>query len=257
MSEDEILLTHILKCKSVDLLINKPILTSSQELQFQDYKQRRQKGEPLQYIIGSWDFYGLEFVVDPSVLVPRPETESLVELALKRFKGKSILDLGTGSGCIAITLAKFLPGVKIVTVDISSQALMIAKANAKRHDVEVRIEFVHADMEEFLEKEGSFDLIISNPPYIPSAAIKQLPLDVQQEPAMALDGGADGLDFYRIITKYSPRLLSVDACLMMEFGDGQGKAIETLMNAQGCFFEIEIINDLTDRERIIYGKIRH
>ncbi|MBI4308923.1 MAG: peptide chain release factor N(5)-glutamine methyltransferase [Candidatus Omnitrophica bacterium] len=263
MSEDEIILTHILKCRRIDLLVDKPTLTVPQHKQFHEYKARRLKGEPLQYILGCWEFYGLMFKVDPRVLVPRPETEILVDLAIRNFKSKDILDLGTGSGNIAITLAKFLPHAQIVTVDISQYALVLAKDNAHQHGVEERVEFVHTDIGEYCRTSAcSFDLIISNPPYVPSGQMNQLPIDVRQEPAIALDGGSDGLDFYRTIIKYSPRLLRTGACLMMESGDGQAEAIGALFKTQPLFLNIEIHKDLAGKDRIIIaggfdGKICH
>ena len=163
-----------------------------------------------------------------------------------------VLDLGTGSGNIAIALAKFIPQSRVVSVDISAQALEVARANARYHGVEDRIEFIHEDLEKRgLFNVSPFDLIISNPPYIPTAQLKSLPKDVQQEPSGALDGGKDGLYFYRIIIKYTPCLLRNGACLMMEFGDGQAQAIKELVEAQKAFSRIEIIQDLAGRDRII------
>jgi release factor glutamine methyltransferase len=166
-----------------------------------------------------------------------------------------ILDLGTGSGNIAIALAKFVPRSQIVSVDISLEALKIARANARSHLVEDRIEFVQADMTVSLRgaerRSNLFDLIISNPPYIPTSQLSSLPQDVQEEPARALDGGEDGLNFYRIIIKYTPCLLRTGACLMMEFGDGQAQALKKLVKAQEAFSSIEIIQDLAARDRII------
>jgi len=265
MTENEIILTHILQCKSIDLAINKPVLSKSQQEQFEDYKRRRESGEPLQYILGTCNFMGLELAVNPSVLIPRPETEQLVDSALKHFKGGAVLDLGTGSGNIAIALAKFVPQSKIVTVDTSAQALEVARANAHQHGVDDRIQFIHDDFYLSLQAGRSpwasacnshaFDLIISNPPYIPTNQLSSLPRDVQQEPVGALDGGEDGLNFYRIIIKYTPRLLRTGACLMMEFGDGQAEAIKKLVEAEGAFSAIEIIQDLAGRERIIKASI--
>jgi len=261
MTEDEIILTHILQCRSIDLALNKPALTALQQEQFEGYKQRRKDGEPLQYILGTCNFMGLELAVDPSVLIPRPETEQLVDAALKCFKGGSALDLGTGSGNIAIALAKFVPQSQIVSVDASAKALEVARANARRHGVENRIQFIHDDALISLQTRQSpwasacnsevFDLIISNPPYIPTSHLSALPEDVQHEPVRALDGGEDGLNFYRIIIKYTPCLLRKGACLMMEFGDGQAEAIKKLIEAQEAFSSIEIIQDLAGRDRII------
>jgi len=285
MSEDEIILTHILQCHAIDLVLNKPALSCAQQKQFEDYKARRQAGEPLQHILGTCNFMGLELKVNPSVLIPRPETEQLVDAALKYFKGGTALDLGTGSGNIAIALAKFVPQSQIVSVDVSPQALEVARANARRHGVEDRIEFVEADIlvslrapegrsnllrDCFVAKNAPrsscrtlpvgrndtslFDLIISNPPYILTSQLSQLPRDVQKEPFVALDGGEDGLNFYRIIIKYTPYLLRGGACLMMEFGDGQAEAVEKLVEAQKAFSGIEIIQDLAGRDRIILAR---
>ena len=169
-----------------------------------------------------------------------------------------ILDLGTGSGNIAIALAKFVPQSQIVSVEVSAQALETAKANARYHGVENQIEFIQRDIlcEDVIlnaVKNLNFDLIISNPPYIPTSQLSSLPGDVQKEPFIALDGGEDGLNFYRIIIKYTPRLLRGGACLMMEFGDGQAEAVKKLVEAQKVFSSIEIIQDLAGRDRILKG----
>ncbi len=259
MSEDEIILTHILQCRPIDLALDKPALTPVQQKQFENYKLRRQAGEPLQHILGTCNFMGLELEVNPSVLIPRPETEQLVDAALKYFKGGRALDLGTGSGNIAIALAKFVCRSQIVSVDISAEALLVARTNARRHGVEDRIEFIQADILSSLRevpplagrRSNLYDLIISNPPYIPTSQMRSLPTDVQREPPLALDGGEDGLNFYKIIVKYIPRLLRQGACLMMEFGDGQAEAVKKLVEAQGTFSGIEIIEDLAGRSRII------
>ena len=262
MTEDEIILTHILQCRPIDLLPKRSALSLAQQKQFEDYKHRRQTGEPLQYILGTCNFMGLELAVNPAVLIPRPETEQLVDAALKHLTSSSdkeiirILDLGTGSGNIAIALAQFVPQSQIVTVELSAQALEVAKINARQYKVEDRIEFIQGDIlcEDVIlnaVKNSNFNLIISNPPYIPTSQLSSLPVDVQKEPLMALDGGEDGLNFYRIIIKYTPRLLRSGACLMMEFGDGQAEAVKKLVEAQKVFSSIEIIQDLAGRDRII------
>jgi len=257
MTEEEIILTHILQCRPIDLVVNKPCLTVLQQEQFHTYKQRRASGEPLQYILGTCNFMGLELLVNPSVLIPRPETEQLVDAALKCFKGGMALDLGTGSGNIAIALAKFVPDSKVISVDASADALEVAKTNAWQHKLEDRIQFIHQDLSEYFTSlsNAAFDLVISNPPYIPTSQLNGLPQDVQKEPAAALDGGEDGLNFYRIIIKYTPCLLRRGACLMMEFGDGQAEAVKKLVEAQGAFLGSEIIKDLAGRERIIKATI--
>ncbi len=249
MSEDELILTHILKCSRSDLHLQKPQLTAQQQKQFEECKRRRQNDEPLQYILGVCDFMGFELKVDHRVLIPRPETEVLVDHAIKilnvetpqplcfakRSSGGvstrrfNILDLGTGSGNIAIALARLVPNSLVTTVDIFKDALNLAKENAQRHGVEERINFVCGDMFEFLEKfeirnsnirnSDLFDLIISNPPYIPKAQMKILPRDIQQEPPMALEAGSDGMRFLKAIIKFTPPLLRTSGYLMMEFGD--------------------------------------
>lgn len=252
MSEDEIILTHILKCSRADLLVKKPALNASQKKQYQEFLRRRKKGEPLQYILETWEFFGLEFNVNENVLIPRPETEILVQEALKLFRGTAILDLGTGSGNISITLAKRLPYVQVTAVDVSLEAIEVAMSNAQAHGVESRIEFVHMDMFDFLnEKDKAYDLIISNPPYIPTKQLKHLPLDVQKEPVLALDGGIDGLDFYRNLIKISPGLIRANGYLMMEFGDGQAEAIVALAAQEDAFVEHWVIKDLAGKNRIL------
>ncbi len=250
MTEDELILTHILGISRSELYLHKPQLTELQEKQFQSYKARRQKGEPLQYIFGDCDFMGLELKVDPRVLVPRPETEILVDLAIKKFHGAEILDIGTGSGNIAIALAKHFPKAHVITIDVSKDALDLAQENAKIHSVSSQIGFIHTSIFDYVPSKR-FDFIISNPPYIPSGKILTLPIDVQQEPHLALDGGMDGLDFYRAIIKMIPGLIRPKGCLMMEFGDGQGLAVKDLVHALQTFSNIQIHKDLTGRDRII------
>ncbi len=261
MTEDELILTHILQCSRSELYLRNLKLTDQQKRQFESYKARRKQGEPLQYILGVWDFMGIELKVDPRALIPRPETEILVEEAIRRIKhlkNPKILELGTGLGNIAIALAKFVAGSFITTVDISSEALELAKENALRHDVMQRIDFVRMDMAEYLTTGGTaiyYDLIISNPPYIPLAQMKDLPLDVQQEPRLALEAGRDGLKFYIDIIKYTPPLLRKGCYLMMEFSDGQGLAVKDLVLKQQVFSNIQILQDLAGKDRIICAQI--
>lgn len=260
MTEDELILTHIFNCSRSELYLRKPQLSPEQQKQFESYKSRRQKGEPLQYILGVAYFMGLDFKVDSRVLVPRPETEVLVEEAVQRIhdlKEIKILDLGTGSGNTAIALAKLLPQAQVTTVDISKDALDVAKGNAIIHKVENQIKFISADMIEYLmvgaqyPEPDQYHLIISNPPYISEEQMSSLPKDVQQEPELALKAGKDGFKFYRDIIKYSPSLIRANGYLMMEFGDGQGLTIKELMKLQSVFSDIKILQDLTGRDRII------
>jgi len=261
MTEDELILTHILQCTRSEFYLRNPQLTENQKKQFEFYKERRRRGEPLQYILGVCDFMGLVLKVDHRVLVPRPETEGLVDEAINKISNIKtllrILDLGTGSGNIAIAIAKFIPKAIVTTVDVSSNALDVAKDNARVHGIEDRINFVCADMVEYLYVQTkccpifTYDLIISNPPYIPTEQMGFLPIDVKKEPSLALEAGSDGLSFYRDIIKYTPPLLREDGYLMMEFGDGQAFALKNLILEQKSFSNIEIFKDLAGIDRII------
>lgn len=259
MTEDELILTHLLKCSRSELYLQALSLSSSQQAQFDAIKHRRRQGEPLQYLLGTANFLGFDFNVDARVLIPRPETELLVEEAVKRLKPFSrtrILDLGTGSGNIPITLAKLMPDAMIVSVDISPGALELARKNAYEHEVEARVLFVEADMTRegslsWLAEKELFDLVISNPPYIPEERMNSLPLDVRHEPMLALNAGKDGLKFYRDIIKYTPCLLRTGGYLMMEFGDDQADAVEGLILEQGGFIAVEIHRDLAGRNRFV------
>lgn len=196
---------------------------------------------PVQYIMGHAEFCGLDFEVNEDVLIPRPETELLVETAaelafsfqLSAFSLK-ILDLCTGSGNIAISLTKRVPDCKIIASDISHGALHIAAANARRHGVYDRIKFVKSDLFEALD--NRFDIIVSNPPYIARYEFETLQKEVQREPRLALDGGEDGMDFYRKICREAPRHLNNSGYLVFEIGFGQLSAIKEIMSCSGLKF---------------------
>jgi release factor glutamine methyltransferase len=216
--------------------------------------KRRMDREPLQHILGIGDFYGYEFQVGSAVLIPRPETETLAELALGFLQPSPspiALDLGTGSGCIAITLAKRCPGVKVIASDVSESALNLAKLNAETLDALGQVEFRVADGLAALAEGEQVDLIVSNPPYIPSGDIAGLQPEVRHyDPHLALDGGEDGLQFHRLLAADGQSHLKPGGKLMAEFGDGQESAIEGLF-AQADWPSVEITNDLTGRPRIV------
>ncbi len=214
---------------------------------------RRKKGEPLQYILGTEEFMGLEFMVNPAVLIPRQDTEVLVETVLKAFDGKAFtaLDLCTGSGCIAISLACHNKNARITAFDISQPAVNLARMNAERHGVQERVIFEVGDV---FEKEwfGKYDLVVSNPPYIESDVIPTLAESVYYyEPKTALDGGADGLDFYRRIIKTAPKCLKKGGILAFEIGYNQGEAVEKLM--QRSFKAVKVIKDYGGNDRVVTG----
>ncbi|MBI2082586.1 MAG: peptide chain release factor N(5)-glutamine methyltransferase [Deltaproteobacteria bacterium] len=263
----ELLLAHLLKCKRIDLYTNHERTIAEKDLaKFKELIQRRSKREPLQYIIGETEFYGLKFKVTPEVLIPRPETELLVEEAIAYYPtlkkggegGFSVLDIGTGSGCIAITLAKNLPEAKITATDSSKEALEIAKENARRHEVDRQIEFLLSDIAPWrvFEAEGRrFDLIVSNPPYIPSRELESLQPEVRDfEPRKALDGGNDGLQTIRQILTETPRFLNDGAYLLLEIGEDQGKAIANLIHEQTSLDFQGVKKDLSGHDRISVAK---
>lgn len=216
--------------------------------------ERRANGESVDNIFGFTEFYGLTFDVNKKVLTPRMETEILVEQVLKaekNFKNATILDLGTGSGAIAISIAKNCDAT-VTAIDISKMALATAEANAKKNDV--KIEFLHSNLFDGLKRKRKFDIIVSNPPYIPTKEIKKLDKNVREcDPILALDGGEDGLDFYREIISKVPDRLNANGFLFFEVGKGQAQDVKKLLKENG-FEEIKIIKDYNKIERVICGK---
>lgn len=214
---------------------------------------------PIQYIIGKTEFFGLDFVVNEGVFIPRPETEILVETAIDliyelRVTGYElrILDLCTGSGNIAIALTKNIPDCKIVASDVCDEALEVAAANARLKGASGRIEFVKGDLFENLE--GKFDMIASNPPYVARYEFDGLEKEVLMEPRIALDGGEDGLDFYRGIAKDVSRYLKKNGYLIMEIGYGQCPAIKDIIEVEGKIKILRIIKDHNDIDRVIVAR---
>jgi len=245
------------------------VLTPPETDTLRELIKRRSQREPLQHITGSTSFCGYEIAVSRHVLVPRPETELLAELgwqlllaAPKQSDGGSTLnpqlstalDLCTGSGCIAIALAVKSPAARITALDISPAALELAQQNAARHQVAERIEFAAGDGFRALPPAAIFDLIISNPPYIPTAEIATLDPEVRDfDPRGALDGGADGLDFYRRLAVEARPFLKPGGKLMLEFGDGQAEAIQKILETQKWIVEA-IRADYTARHRILIAQ---
>ncbi len=255
MTEQELMLTSLLDCERINLYVDRKPLGASDQNRFEQMRKRREQGEPLQYILGCCEFFGMKFFVDNRVLVPRPETELLVEEVLKRMdkqKSLNILDLGTGSGNIAISLAKFLPRSQVTAVDVSWDALKLSKDNARFHALDDKINFVHQDMAVYLQgqEEKLFDIIVSNPPYIARSKLNSLPKDVQQEPKIALDGGEDGLDFYKIIIAHAGRFLKDGGFLFLEIGDGQRAAVEQIFRDHPICQNVEFFKDYSGGDRV-------
>lgn len=255
----ELLLAHLLKLPRLKLYLNfdRPLATEEMDA-LRELVKRRGLHEPLQHLVGSTSFCGCEITVNPDVLVPRPETEWLAERAWKFLQSLSseprALDFGTGSGCIAIAAATQAPKAGFVGMDASAAALKIARENAARNGVAGRIEFVQARSLRELNAGWQFDLIISNPPYIPSAEIATLAPEVRDfDPRLALDGGEDGLNFYRQLAVEAPERLRPGGTLMLEFGDGQAEPVREIL--RGANWEVEAIEkDLSGRDRILVAR---
>ena len=212
-------------------------------------------GRPLQYVLGHTEFYGLDFQVREGVLIPRPETEELVRWIAESPApdNPAVLDVGTGSGCIAVTLARLIPESRITAVDISEKALSIARENARRLDAKVDFRQGDALGELFPGQREQFDLIVSNPPYIPSQVIEGLEPEVKDhEPRLALDGEEDGLAFYRKIIEQAPDYLNSNGRIYFEIGAEQGEDMIRLMTDRG-FSEVKVHKDLAGLDRVVWG----
>jgi release factor glutamine methyltransferase len=253
--EAEWMLCSALGLDRVGLYVNydKP-LTPTELTAFRTMVGRRARREPLQYILGSQDFYGLDFEVSPGVLIPRHDTEVLVrEACVRSPKGARILDIGVGSGCIAVALAKNLPDAEVFGVDSSPEALTLTATNANRHSVSLSL--LHGSLFEPVAGQR-FDLILSNPPYIPTADLPGLQPEVRDyEPRGALDGGVDGLDFYRRIIPDAPGYLNAGGWLRLEMGIGQAPDVLALFEETGIFGELFTAKDPAGIERVAGGRI--
>ena len=266
MNERDLMLTTILKCRPVDLAADPPSLTRQQKNALSRMQARRAAGEPLQYIVRSCDFMGIELTVDLRALIPRPETEILVEQALDRAKTMTphkklrILDLGTGSGNIAIALAKHLPNCSVTAIDIDPRALTLARRNAAASGVASALTFRRGDMAAFLDRaaqdQKQYDIIISNPPYITTSQLPHLPMDVRFEPRAALDGGVDGLKFYREIIARAFHCIRPGGYLLLEIGDGQSKDIERIFTSHGQYQRLNFMKDYVGTPRIVCARIK-
>ena len=257
--EAEILLAHALKLKRIELYTrHEQVVNQDQLALFKGLIERRIKREPIAYITGNQPFMSIEFKVDKSVLIPRPETEQLVEIAIGILgpatgdgRLATVADIGTGSGAIAITLAKYLPDIKVIAIDSSPAAIEVAQKNAELNQVAKKINFMVGNLFEPLQS-NLFDLILSNPPYIPTLEIEKLDPDVRLwEPREALDGGEDGLKYVRTLIKSAPDYLNPGGCILIEIGFDQGEAVKLLAENSGNFSEIKIIRDINGKDRIL------
>lgn len=265
MNEQEQMLTSVMNCRRVDLYVDQKEMTPAQQRQYSRMLERREQGEPLQYIIGHCEFLNTKLFVNEHVLIPRPETELLVEMAVQKLRMTTrrplrILDLGTGSGNIAIAIAKRIYECHVTAVDISREAVMVARGNAEKNFVQKKTTFVWADMFRFLalgeDVITKYDMIISNPPYIRSSDVARLPADVQREPHVALDGGLDGLAYYRGIVAQAAKFLNPDGYVMFEIGEEQSAALKALFEQYPGFKNVFVFRDYTDADRFLCAQYK-
>ncbi len=261
MNEAELAASHILNCDRLALYLDKDkYLNQAQAAAFARIFKRRMRGEPLQYILGSTEFMGFKFKVDPRALIPRPETEILVDQAVNKLKlnhkikQPKVLDLGCGSGCIAVAIAKLLPQSSVWALDISQAALALAQENAALQKVSIK--FLLSDIFEAFENQGvKFDLIVSNPPYIGQGEFKNLCQEISFEPRIALAAGQDGLDFYRKIISRASLYLNPSGYLALEVGSAQAENVARIC-AKHNFNGTQIIKDYNDIARVVITQLK-
>ena len=253
--EAEWLLARLIDVKPLELYLDDRPLSLETAQQFFDQIDARASGVPLQYLLGDAEFLGLRLTVAPGVFIPRPETEVIVQAALEilheRFERLQrplrLLDVGTGSGCIAISLARALPACVVVGVELSWRALLIAQENILRHGLTSRIHLLQGRWTEALR--GTFDGIVTNPPYVPSRQVDRLPLEVRQEPRLSLDGGHDGLREVARLLEQLPRHLEPGGILAVECGEDQADCVAEMARASAWSRSIRVLSDLASRPR--------
>lgn len=260
----ELLLTHSLGLTKEQLYIRlRDQVGEEANQRLKALIQRRTSGEPLQYILGHQEFWSIDLKVDPRVLIPRPETEHLVEEALSILikisskKIPSVLELGTGSGAIAISLTREVRRIFLVATDLSADALRVARENAKEAGVADQIRFVKGDLLTPFHSGETFDLILSNPPYLSESEVRDLAKEVREhEPIIALQGGRDGLEFYRRLISRIPSHLKREGWVLLEVGKDQAGHVSEMIEAQGCFGKPEKVKDLAGIERVVKAQLK-
>ena len=254
----EVLLIHLLKTDRLQLCAHpEKILTEAEAAGYDRWVERRCQGEPVAYIVGEKEFWSLRFEVNREVLIPRPETECLIEEVLERSAPQSadprIIDIGTGSGAIGVALAAEIPAARVVATDISSGALEVARRNALRNGVAGRIEFLQGEL--YAAPTGVFDIVVSNPPYIPDAAYPLLPAGIRAfEPRQALIAGPDGTAFHRRIIREGAHRLKAGGWIFLEIGEGQRGLVEALFIETGVYEEIRFRMDYGGIERVAIAR---
>jgi release factor glutamine methyltransferase len=259
--EAQVLLAHALGCTRVQLYtgFDKPL--GEEELaRIRGLIKRRLGGEPLAYVIGEQEFWSLPFWVDPAVLVPRHDTETVVQVVLdaiapgERAAPRRVADLCTGSGILAVTLARELPGARVIATDVSPEAAAVARRNADRHAVADRVEVRVGDLLAPLAGEAPFDVVVSNPPYVATGDLAGLSAEVKREPRLALDGGPDGLDLVRRLVAGLPALVAPGGLIAIEHGFDQGDAARAIVDASGGFAPAATRADLAGRPRVTWAR---
>ena len=253
--EADWIISHVTKMSQEDFIKNPREITAQEEAEIMDIVSRRNSGEPLQYILGETEFMGLTFKVNDLVLIPRQDTETLVETVVKKIKDKEVrvLDIGTGSGCVGISIAKLCPNADVTLLDYSEAILEVASENAKLNGVNVKLE--HCDILEEIP-EGKFDVIVSNPPYIETDTIFSLDnIVTSYEPPEALDGGFDGLLFYQRITEIAPEIMEENSYIAFEIGYEQGEAVSEILD-EAEFSGVKVIKDPCENDRVVTGKYK-
>lgn len=248
------LLAELTGLSRTSLSLDKNLEISDEDVaSFEKMFERRLAGEPIQYILGSWEFMGLKFFVNENVLIPRLDTEILIDYILNNIikKDDEFIDMCTGSGCIGISLLALSEAKKATLVDISRPALKLAKKNAKINLVDDKIKLIESDLFKNVE-ENKVDFIVSNPPYIRTSVLKTLSDEVKKEPTLALDGGESGLDYYEKIVADSKNYLKDGGKLIFEIGHDQAEEISDILKENG-FEDIEVIKDLSHLDRIVKG----
>ena len=253
--ESELILSKVLNKSREQIILNfNSYIDQKYISKFKNYLSRRDRNEPIAYILGYKYFWKYKFLVDNSVLIPRPDTELIIEESLKLIKmhkSKKILDIGTGSGCIIISLLKERPKCRADAIDISNKALKIAKTNAKLHHLENKIQFINIDIDKY--RSNKYDLILSNPPYIKNISINRLDDDIKfHEPKLALSGGFDGYREIEKVIKKSKKLLKINGKLLIEIGDKQKNQSLILLKKNGFYIK-KVCKDLSGKDRCIIG----
>jgi len=254
----EHLLAHVLQCRRMDLYLRFDQVVREPDLEkLRGLLKRRGEGEPLQHLLGTVEFYDSEFVSDHRALVPRPETERLVEMIVEQF-GKEpparVVDMATGSGCIGLSLGKAWPKSAVVLTDISEDALELARLNTSRLGLDERVRLLRSDL--FEKVDGAFDLIVSNLPYIPRGELAGLSREVQRDPVLALDGGVSGTEIVERFIAAADAHLNDGAWVALELHHDQGEAVASMCRSAG-FVEVTVRKDLADIGRFVFAKWQH